>query len=139
MQVIHTCCCGLDIHKKFVVACLLQMDTAGVVQKEVRTSPTMTQDLLLLGDWLSARHSRSLDCRRNGCHSLGRLGTGTPPRETRGPPSCGGWSGAASSRLLLTEQLSHWDYLDEAMTQVTQEIEQRLQEEQVASLIRCRG
>jgi len=52
MQVIHSCCCGLDIHKKFVVACLLQTDMTGVVQKEVRTFSTMTQALLTLGDWL---------------------------------------------------------------------------------------
>jgi len=52
MQVIHTCCCGLDIHKKFVVACLMQTDPTGVAHKEIRTFPTMTQDLLTLGDWL---------------------------------------------------------------------------------------
>ena len=23
MQVLHGCCCGLDIHKRFVVACVL--------------------------------------------------------------------------------------------------------------------
>jgi len=34
--------------------------------------------------------------------------------------------------FLLTEQLSHLDYLDEAMAHVTREIEQRLQEEQEA-------
>ncbi len=54
MQVIYACCCGLDIHKKFVVACLLTTNTDGTVQKETRTFSTMTQDLLALLDWLLA-------------------------------------------------------------------------------------
>ena len=52
MQVIYVRCCGLDIHKKFVVACLLITNADGTVQKETRTFSTMTQDLLALGDWL---------------------------------------------------------------------------------------
>ena len=24
MQVLHPCCCGLDVHKRFVVACLIR-------------------------------------------------------------------------------------------------------------------
>lgn len=54
MQVLYPCCCGLDIHKKFVVACVLTTDTEGQVQKERRTFSTMTQDLLALLDWLQA-------------------------------------------------------------------------------------
>jgi transposase len=37
MRVLHERCCGLDIHKKFVVACLLTPGPDGSVQKEVRT------------------------------------------------------------------------------------------------------
>jgi transposase len=251
MQVIHACCCGLDIHKKFVVACLLQTDTAGVVQKEVRTFPTMTQDLLLLGDWLSAvgcthiaRESTSsywrpvdnllegafellvvnayhmkavpgrktdvkdaewiADLLRHGLlrasfipdqaqrhlRDLTRYRTHLIEERARltnrlqavledanikvaavvtdirgvsaraildaliaGETDATRLADLARGRLrakrealkaavvgrvlphhafLLTEQLSHLDYLDEAMTQVTQEIEQRLQEEQAA-------
>jgi transposase len=54
MQVIYARCCGLDIHKKFVVACLLITDPDGTVQKETRTFSTMTQDLLAMSDWLRA-------------------------------------------------------------------------------------
>src|SRR5918998_2259668 len=52
MQVIYERCCGLDIHKKFVVACLLITEPDGTVYKETRTFSTMTQELLALGDWL---------------------------------------------------------------------------------------
>jgi transposase len=54
MQVLYPCCCGLDIHKKFVVACVLSTKDDGTVQKDIRTFSTMTQDLLALGDWLRA-------------------------------------------------------------------------------------
>ena len=40
MQVIYPRCCGLDIHKKFVVACLLITEPDGTVRKETRTHPS---------------------------------------------------------------------------------------------------
>jgi transposase len=52
MRVLHERCCGLDIQKKSVVACLLTTGPDGTVQKEVRTSSTMTNELLALADWL---------------------------------------------------------------------------------------
>ena len=54
MDVLHRCCCGLDVHKRTVVACLLQPATDGRRSKEVRTFGTMTTDLLALADWLRA-------------------------------------------------------------------------------------
>jgi transposase len=54
MQVVHQQCCGLDIHKKTVVACILITSQDGSVQKTVRTFSTMTVDLLALVDWLRA-------------------------------------------------------------------------------------
>lgn len=54
MQVVHNRCCGLDVHKKTVVACVLITDPDGTVHKEVRTFSTMTASLLALADWLHA-------------------------------------------------------------------------------------
>jgi transposase len=54
MEVLHRCCCGLDVHKDTVVACLLQPEAEGRRHKEVRTFGTMTDDLLALADWLRA-------------------------------------------------------------------------------------
>lgn len=48
MDVINPRCCGLDVHKKTVVACIITTRT-----KETRTFSTMTKDLLELKDWLS--------------------------------------------------------------------------------------
>ena len=47
MEVVYERCCGLDVHKKTVVACAV-----GGSGKETRTFGTMTRDLLALGDWL---------------------------------------------------------------------------------------
>ena len=54
MDVVHARCCGLDVHKKTVVACVLITADDGTVDRQVRTFSTMTPDLLLLADWLSS-------------------------------------------------------------------------------------
>jgi transposase len=52
MQVLYPRRCGLDIHQKTVVACVLLSDPDGASHRFVRTFGTMTADLLALGDWL---------------------------------------------------------------------------------------
>jgi len=54
MQIIYERCCGLDIHKKLIVACLLTPGRGGGRHKEVRRFGTMTADLVLLAEWLRA-------------------------------------------------------------------------------------
>lgn len=52
MEIVHSHCAGLDVHKKTVVACIIAIDERGVLQKETRTFGTMTSDLLALSDRL---------------------------------------------------------------------------------------
>lgn len=47
-------CCGLDVHKRTVVACLLTPAPEGERRQETCTFATMTDDLLALADWLAA-------------------------------------------------------------------------------------
>jgi transposase len=54
MDLIHSCCAGLDVHKKTVVACVRRVGPDGQVSREVRTFRTMTADLIALADWLDA-------------------------------------------------------------------------------------
>jgi transposase len=54
MDVVYERCCGLDIHKKLIVACLLTPGPGAQPVKEVRSCGTMTGDLLGLADWLGA-------------------------------------------------------------------------------------
>jgi len=54
MEPIYERCCGLDIHKRTVVACVIVPGADGQPRKAIRTFGSMTDDLLLLGDWLAA-------------------------------------------------------------------------------------
>jgi transposase len=54
MQVLYEHCCGLDVHKKSVVACLITPDSQGKPHKEKRTFGTVTAELLRMADWLAA-------------------------------------------------------------------------------------
>ena len=54
MEVLYERCCGLDIHKRTVVACLLTLGPGGQPTKAIRTFGTMTEELLALADWLQA-------------------------------------------------------------------------------------
>jgi transposase len=54
MDILYTCCAGLDVHKKTVVACVRRISAGGKVHKEVQTFETTTRDLLALSDWLRA-------------------------------------------------------------------------------------
>ena len=51
MQVVHEVCCGLDVHKKSVTACVLW---ASGRRRQTRAFGTFTRELLELGDWLRA-------------------------------------------------------------------------------------
>jgi transposase len=53
MEVVHARCCGLDVPKDTVVACLLTPGSGGRPTAEVRTFGTLTDELLALGDWLA--------------------------------------------------------------------------------------
>jgi transposase len=53
MQVIYERSCGLDVHKKTVVACVVITLPDGQVKKQVRTFATTTASLLALADWLA--------------------------------------------------------------------------------------
>ncbi len=54
MQIVHERCCGLDIHKKLIVACLVTPGHSGSRHKEIRRFGAMTADVVALGQWLRA-------------------------------------------------------------------------------------
>ncbi len=45
-EVLYPCCCGLDVHKKSVTACLLWAQGKGRVRQQKRQFGTFTRDLL---------------------------------------------------------------------------------------------
>lgn len=54
MEILHTHCAGLDVHKKVVVATILVSTVDRQLKKETRSFETMTASLLALSDWLTA-------------------------------------------------------------------------------------
>jgi transposase len=50
MDVLHSCCCGLDVHKKSIAACVASLTPQGEKRHEHRRFGTMTRDLLALAD-----------------------------------------------------------------------------------------
>jgi transposase len=52
MRVHHNVCCGIDVHKKSVTACLMGGPADQEPQQEIRRFGTMTRDLQKLAEWL---------------------------------------------------------------------------------------
>ena len=57
MDVLYRCCCGMDVHKDTVAACVLIWES-GRARKEKRIFGTTTQQLLELSDWLHGHEVR---------------------------------------------------------------------------------
>ncbi len=66
VEVVYQRCCGLDVHKKMIVACLIIVAADGKRRKQIRTFGTTTAALLELLDWLKAA----------GCTHVGMEATG---------------------------------------------------------------
>lgn len=52
LKVMHHTCCGLDVHKKFVVATLVTTSATGVAKYETKTFGTFNDELTQLKVWL---------------------------------------------------------------------------------------
>lgn len=65
MEVLYARCCGLDVHRNMVVACLSIIE-AGQRRKEIRTFRTVTKELLVMKEWLLTE----------GCSHVGMESTG---------------------------------------------------------------
>lgn len=68
MNVVLPVCCGLDVHKKFVTACLLIRGTSGQVTKEQREFGTTTAQLRELRAWLQAHGCRHVAMESTGVY-----------------------------------------------------------------------
>ncbi len=67
MEVVYPRCSGLDVHKRFVVACL-SIIQHGQRHKEVRQVSTMTSDILALKAWLKASGCRQIAMESTGVY-----------------------------------------------------------------------
>jgi transposase len=66
MQVLYEVCCGLDVHKNSVVACLRVCGASGEPRRELRTFSTTTAGLLELADWLAGHQCQHVAMESTG-------------------------------------------------------------------------
>ena len=52
ISIMHPICCGLDVHKEKISACLMTIDEYGREQSEVKEFGAFTDDLVNLREWL---------------------------------------------------------------------------------------
>ena len=52
IQVLHPICCGLDVHKEKVTACLLTVDSSGQSREHTKEFSTFTDDLVNFREWV---------------------------------------------------------------------------------------
>lgn len=52
IKVLHPVCCGLDVHKKSITACLITTNSNGKIEMEIKEFKTFTSELFNLRDWL---------------------------------------------------------------------------------------
>ena len=61
MEVVYRCCCGIDVHKKVIVACLVNGG-----EQELREFGTTTSEIKTLANWLT----------ESGCEMIAMESTG---------------------------------------------------------------
>ncbi len=69
MEVLYPRCSGIDVHKRFLVACLSAVQANGQRHKELRQFGTMTEEILALKDWLKASGCRQIAMELTGVYT----------------------------------------------------------------------
>ena len=60
LKIVYPCCCGMDIHKTFIVACIATTNNQGVTTYQSKRFSTFTNDLRRLADWLAGNNCRDV-------------------------------------------------------------------------------
>ncbi len=60
LKIVYKICCGIDIHKTFVVACIASTDSKGVATYERHRFSTYTKGLKNLLHWLLERNCKDV-------------------------------------------------------------------------------
>ncbi len=66
MEVRYAICCGLDIHKRMVVACLVMPGQGREPAREIRTFGTETHALLDMAEWLAVNNCAAVAMESTG-------------------------------------------------------------------------
>jgi len=60
LKIVYPICCGIDVHKTFVVACIASTNSAGVTTYKSKRFSTYTKNLRELSDWLAANNCKDV-------------------------------------------------------------------------------
>lgn len=60
LKIVYPVCCGIDVHKSFVVACIATTNEKGVTTYKRKRFSTFTGDLRRLANWLSENDCRDI-------------------------------------------------------------------------------
>ena len=65
---VHRNCCGLDVHKKMIAACLIREDAEGNSVTEKRLFGSMTRELHALAKWICAAQATAVAMEATGVY-----------------------------------------------------------------------
>ena len=60
LKIVYPICCGVDVHKTFVVACIASTDDKGVTTYQSKRFNTYTKGLRDFADWLAANNCKDV-------------------------------------------------------------------------------
>ena len=60
LKIVYHICCGMDVHKSFIVACIASTNEQGVTTYKSKRFSTFTGDLRRCADWLSENNCKDV-------------------------------------------------------------------------------
>lgn len=66
VEIVYPVCCGMDVHKSFLIACVAVTDEHSRTEHHIRRFSTFTGDLRRLCDWLSSYNCRDVCMESSG-------------------------------------------------------------------------
>ena len=60
LKIVYPVCCGMDVHRDFLIACIASTNSQGVTDYQIRRFSTYSGGLRDLRDWLAANHCRDV-------------------------------------------------------------------------------
>lgn len=60
LKIVYPICCGMDVHKSFVYACIASTDTQGVTVYKSKRFSTFTKDLRFCAEWLAENNCKDV-------------------------------------------------------------------------------
>ncbi len=66
VEIVYPVCCGMDVHKSFLVACIAVTDERSHTEHHIRRFSTFTGDLRRLSNWLASYNCRDVCMESSG-------------------------------------------------------------------------